>query len=72
MRPIVDKTLLFKDENGNLAIAEESLHKMFVGLARVDNNDPTKRLYLYEKDMIKKMPPLVQRYMKERNPSTQA
>ena len=64
MKPIVEKTIMYKDENDNLAISEECLHKMFVGLARKETDDPTKRLYMYEKDIVKKMPTKVSRKMK--------
>lgn len=40
MRPVFGKTILFKDEENNLVISEENVHKMFVGLTRPDK-DPT-------------------------------
>ena len=64
MKPIVEKTVMYKDENDNLAISEECLHKMFVGLARRESDDPTKRLYMYEKDIAKRLPKKVSRKMK--------
>ena len=64
MKPIVEKTVMYKDENDNLVISEECLHKMFVGLARKESDDPTKRLYMYEKDIAKRMPAKVSRKMK--------
>lgn len=65
MKPIIPKTELYKDENGNLAISEESLHQMFTKLARrADEDDPTKRLFVYERDLAKKLPAQVLRHMK--------
>ena len=36
---------------------------MFVGLTRRED-DPTKRLYMYEKDLVKRLPAIIQRKMK--------
>lgn len=63
MKPIVERTQIYKDEQGNLALNEADLHKMFVGLTRRED-DPTKRLYMYEKDLVKRLPAIVQRRMK--------
>ena len=49
---------MYKDEQGNLAISEACLHRMFVGLTRRED-DPTKRLYMYEKDLAKRLPVIV-------------
>lgn len=56
MKPVVQKTLLYKDQDDNLAISEECLHKMFNGLARKNPDDPTEKMYLYESDLVKKLP----------------
>ena len=50
-----------------MAISEESLHQMFVGLARVDQMNPTKLVYMYEKDVAQKVPSSVQKFMAIRN-----
>ena len=67
MRPIFEKTLTFKDENNNFAINEECLHQMFFGLARRDVDDPTKKLYMYEDDIARRLPIQVRKHMKLRN-----
>ena len=57
MRPIIEKTILFKDESNNLAMSEEYLHKMFYNLAVHDKHQPEARAYIYEQDLAKRLPP---------------
>lgn len=36
LQPILEKTVLYKDEENNFVISEESMHKLFAGMARPD------------------------------------
>ena len=56
MKPVVEKTMLFRDETNNLAISEEYMHKMFYNLATHDKHQPEARAYIYEQDLAKRLP----------------
>ena len=48
----IEKTRIFRDEDSNLVMGEEDLHRLFNGLAR----DHEEHMIVFEKDLAKKLP----------------
>ena len=48
----IEKTRIFRDEDNNLIMGEEDLHRLFNSLAR----DHEENKIIFEKDLVKKLP----------------
>ena len=56
-KPMIDKTMLFRDQNGSLVLSEEHLHRMFQSLTKKAVAAENGRVYMHDKELAKNLPP---------------